>query len=91
MKTRKIPLRKCTGCLEMKDKKSLIRIVKSKDDNMSIDLSGKMAGRGAYVCKSIECLQKAYKNKGLERSFKCKVSSEIYEHLKNEMENLENE
>jgi len=75
----------------MKNKKSLIRIVKSKDDNMSIDLSGKMAGRGAYVCKSIECLQKAYKNKGLERSFKCKVSPEIYEHLKNEMENLENE
>ncbi len=85
MKQRKIPLRKCTGCMEMKNKKELIRVVKDKDDNMSIDFTGKKAGRGAYICPSQECLSKAIKNKGLERSFKCKVSNELYEQLKSEL------
>lgn len=85
MKQRKIPLRKCTGCLEMKNKKELIRVVKDKEENMSIDFTGKKPGRGAYICPSVECLSKAIKNKGLERSFKSKVSDDIYEQLKSEL------
>lgn len=86
MKTRKIPMRKCTGCQEMKEKKSLIRVVKS-EDNFSIDFTGKANGRGAYICKNKECLEKSIKNKGLERSFKCKINSSIYDELRNEFAN----
>lgn len=85
MKTRKVPLRKCTGCQEMKNKKELIRVVRDKDGNISIDFTGKKAGRGAYICPSIDCLNMAQKNKGLERSFKCKVTEELYEQLKSEL------
>lgn len=87
MKNKKIPLRKCTGCNEMKVKKQLIRIVKDKEGGFSLDTTGKKAGRGAYICHDPECLEKAIKNKGLERSFKCKVSNEIYEQLKSELMN----
>lgn len=84
---KKIPLRKCTGCLEMKDKKTLLRVVKSDslENSFAIDLSGKMAGRGAYVCNNLQCFEKAFKNKGLERSFKSPVPKEIYEVLRNEL------
>ena len=82
---RKIPLRKCTGCQEMKDKRQLIRIVKTKDGNISIDNTGKKNGRGAYICKSISCLEKAIKNKGLERSFKVSIPSDVYNALKEEL------
>lgn len=87
MKTRKVPLRKCTGCQEMKNKKELIRVVRNKEGEMSIDFTGKKAGRGAYICPELDCLNKAIKSKGLERSFKCKVSEDIYEHLRNELMN----
>jgi len=86
MKQRKIPLRKCTGCHEMKNKKELIRIVRSNEGEFSIDLSGKKPGRGAYVCPSQDCLLKAHKSKGLERSFKSAVPSAVYESLKGELE-----
>lgn len=82
---KKIPLRKCTGCQEMKEKKQLIRVVKTDEKEYSIDLTGKMAGRGAYICKNIECLEKAIKSKGLERSFKSAIPKDIYEKLRNEL------
>ena len=86
MKQRKTPLRKCTGCQEMKDKKELIRIVRDADGDFSVDATGKKAGRGAYVCSDSECLLKAHKSKGLERSFKSSVPSDVYEKLKAELE-----
>lgn len=82
---RKVPLRKCTGCGEMKNKKELIRVVKDQDDVFSIDKTGKKSGRGAYVCKNTECLKKAQKSKGLERSFKCAIPKEVYDKLLEEM------
>ena len=66
MKVKKIPLRMCTGCMEMKPKKELIRIVKTPDEDVCVDLTGKKSGRGAYICKNIECLEKAFKTKRLE-------------------------
>ena len=86
MKQRKIPLRRCTGCLEMLDKKELVRVVKTSGDNesatFSLDFTGKIAGRGAYVCPNINCLDLAVKKKGLERSFKCAIPAEVYEELR---------
>ena len=81
MKQRKIPLRKCTGCQEMKNKKELIRIVHNEAGEFLLDATGKRAGRGAYICPNLECLQKAQKSKGLERSFKEAVPREVYEQL----------
>jgi len=85
MKQRKIPLRKCTGCQEMKNKKELIRVVKNDEGEFSLDFTGKKSGRGAYVCRSLDCLEKAQKNKGFERSFKTSVPREVYENLKREL------
>nr|WP_317358185.1 YlxR family protein [uncultured Tyzzerella sp.] len=82
---KKIPLRKCTGCQEMKEKKQLIRVVRIDENQYNIDLTGKMSGRGAYICKNIECFEKAFKSKGLERSFKSPIPKDIYEKLRNEL------
>lgn len=87
MNKKKIPLRKCTGCQEMKNKKELIRIVKSNDGIYSIDYTGKKSGRGAYICSNIDCLERAKKTKGLERSFKAAIPNEVYEQLRNELNN----
>jgi hypothetical protein len=89
MKQRKIPLRKCTGCNIMKDKREMMRIVKTNEDQFSLDFTGKKPGRGAYICKNKACLLEAEKNKGLERSFKMKVDSAIYEALRNEFDENE--
>ena len=91
MKQRKIPLRKCTGCNEMKNKKEMIRIVRDQEGNFSLDFHGKKPGRGAYICKDITCLEKAEKNKGLERSFKAAVDKSIYNELKKEFEAYDGE
>ena len=91
MKTRKIPLRKCTGCQEMKDKRELIRIVRNDEGVFSLDATGKKPGRGAYICKSEECLNKAKKSKGLERSFKTAVPEEVYLSLAEELKAIEEE
>lgn len=80
--TKKIPMRQCIGCGEMKPKKELIRILKTAEDEIMIDKTGKKNGRGAYICSSEECLMKAVKNHGLERSFKKKISGEVYDLLK---------
>lgn len=87
MKTKKIPQRMCTGCMEMKPKKELIRIVRSKEGEISVDLVGKKPGRGAYICKSIECLEKAVKTKRLEKNLEVKINDEIYNRLREEIAN----
>lgn len=87
MKTKKIPERMCTGCMEMKAKKELIRIVRSKEGEISVDLVGKKPGRGAYICKSIECLEKAVKTKRLEKNLEVKINEEIYNKLREEIAN----
>ena len=85
MKQRKIPQRKCIGCHEMKDKRELVRVVKTKTEDESIfslDFTGKNPGRGAYICQNPSCFDMAFKKKGLDRSFKQKIPAEIYEELK---------
>ncbi len=77
-----LPQRSCIGCNTKKDKKDLIRIVKDKDGNISIDKTGKANGRGAYICNNVECLEKAIKSKRLERTFEKSIDSEIYENLR---------
>ncbi len=78
---RKIPLRKCTGCNEMKPKREIVRVVKNKEGEISLDLTGKKAGRGAYICNNAQCLKMARKNRGLERAFSCKIPDEVYDEL----------
>ena len=85
---KKVPLRQCVGCGLMKGKKELVRILKTPEDEICLDVTGKKNGRGAYVCKSGECLRMARKNKGLERSFKMNIQSEIYDALEKEFEKL---
>ncbi len=85
MAVRKIPMRKCLGCGEMKPKKELIRAVKSPEGEISLDLTGKKAGRGAYICRSAECFRKARKSRQLEKAFSCKISEEIYDSLEKEL------
>ncbi len=90
MKQRKVPLRKCTGCQEMKDKRELIRIVRNDAGEFSLDRTGKKPGRGAYICPNVQCLEKAQKSKGLERSFKAAVPKEVYEQLLAQLEEMGN-
>ena len=86
---KKIPLRQCVGCGEMKNKKEMMRVLKTPEDEIILDLTGKKNGRGAYLCVSRECLLKARKNKGLERSFKMSIPNEVYERLEKEYEEHE--
>lgn len=86
---RKIPMRKCVGCQEIKSKKEMLRILKTAENEFVLDATGRKNGRGAYLCFSKECLEKARKNKGLERSFKQTIPKEVYENLEKELENLE--
>lgn len=81
MKEKKIPMRQCVGCRESKDKKLLIRIVKTGDNEIVIDRTGKCNGRGAYICDCADCLKKARKNNGLSRAFKMNVADKIYDDL----------
>ena len=83
---KKIPMRQCLGCREMKPKKELIRVVRSPEGAISLDFRGKAPGRGAYVCRSGECLKKAVKSKALERAFSAQIPNEVYERLQGEME-----
>jgi len=78
LKVKKIPLRMCVGCMQMLPKKELIRVVKNKTGDLSIDFTGKKPGRGAYVCKNIECFEKAYKTSRLEKNLEIKISEDIY-------------
>ncbi|SHI70409.1 hypothetical protein SAMN05444401_1401 [Clostridium amylolyticum] len=87
MKSRKIPMRMCNGCMEMKPKKELIRIVKSPEGELSVDLTGKKPGRGAYICKDTNCLESAIKSKRINKNLETVVNDEIYNKLKEEIVN----
>ncbi len=82
---KKIPMRMCLGCGEMKPKKELIRAVKSPDGEISLDLTGKKSGRGAYICRDINCLKLARKAKRFEKSFECRISDEVYDTMEREL------
>ena len=82
MVVKKIPQRMCTGCMEMKTKKELIRIVKNKENDVSIYFTGKKPGRGAYICKDVACLEKAIKTRRLSKNLETTIGDEIYEKLK---------
>ena len=83
---KKIPERRCTGCNESKPKPELIRIVRSPQGDISLDFTGKKSGRGAYICRSINCLKKARKAKRIERALECDIPDEVYEALEAELE-----
>jgi hypothetical protein len=85
MANKKIPLRQCVGCQEAKSKKDLIRIIKTPEEEVILDATGRKNGRGAYICPNPECLKKAIKSKGLERSLKVSIPKEVYENLEKEM------
>ncbi len=85
MKLKKIPQRKCVGCGEMKSKKELIRVVRSPEGDISLDLTGKKAGRGAYVCPDKECITKAYKGHRLEKALEKQVNDDVYKKLLEEL------
>ena len=84
---RNIPMRKCTGCNEMKPKAELIRVVRSPEGEISLDLTGKKNGRGAYICKNELCLKKAIKAKRFERAFQTAIESEVFERMESEIAN----
>ena len=86
MKPKKIPMRMCIGCGEMKPKKELIRIVKAPDGEISLDFTGKKSGRGAYICRNPGGLDAAQKARKLEKSFSCRIDSEVYEVMKHELD-----
>ena len=86
---KKIPMRQCIGCGEMKSKKELLRILRTQEEEIILDATGRKNGRGAYICPNAECLKKAKRSKGLERSFKRKIDDEIYDSLTKEIENFE--
>ena len=85
---KKVPQRQCVGCGEMKNKKEMIRILKTPEGTFTLDITGRKIGRGAYLCPCMECFRKAVKGRGLERSFKMAIPKEVYETLEKEMEQL---
>lgn len=86
MQTRSVPMRMCTGCSQMKPKKEMVRVVRSAAGEISLDLTGKKSGRGAYVCKQIECLKKARKSRRIERSLGVEIPEEVYDAMEKELE-----
>ena len=86
---KKIPQRQCVGCGEFKDKKSMIRVIKTNEDEIFLDDTGKKNGRGAYICPNADCFAKAVASKGLERSFKMPIEKSVYDKLAKELENIE--
>ena len=84
-KVKKIPQRQCVGCREMKEKRELIRVVRSPEGEISLDFKGKKPGRGAYLCPNAECLKRARKSRALERAFETAITPELYDELEKEM------
>lgn len=82
-------MRKCVGCGEMKPKKEMLRILRTTEEEFVLDATGKKNGRGAYLCCSLDCFQKAVKSKGLERSFKQAIPADVYERLEKEMNEID--
>ncbi len=89
MGVKKVPMRMCIGCREMKPKRELIRIVRTTENEIKLDHIGKLNGRGAYICKNSECLKKAQKSNALARAFETSVNQEIYSQLETELEKIE--
>lgn len=85
---KKIPMRMCVGCGEMKEKRQLVRVVNNKDEGISLDPTGKKSGRGAYICKNPECFRKAQKARKLERAFSCRIDDSVYTQLEAELEGI---
>ena len=85
MKTRKLPQRMCAGCKEQKLKKELVRVVRSPEGEISLDLTGKKSGRGAYICRNVECLRLARKARRIEKSLSCQIPAEVYDQLEGEL------
>ena len=85
MRQKKIPMRMCAGCGEHKPKKELVRVVKSPEGEVSLDLTGKKPGRGAYVCRSADCLRAARKARRFERAFSCRIPDEVYDRMEEEL------
>ncbi len=91
MSVKKVPLRKCTGCGEMRNKKEMLRVIKTPEETIILDTTGKKNGRGAYICNSQECFAKARKTKALERSLKAAIPEDIYDELEKELRSLDTE
>ncbi len=89
MKAKKIPSRICVGCREPKEKRSMVRVVKTAENKICLDETGRMNGRGAYICKNMDCFQRAVQSKGLERSLKTSIPEEVIQLLKEEMSAFE--
>ena len=89
MSMKKVPMRQCAGCGEMKSKKELIRVIKTPEDDIVIDTTGKKNGRGAYLCCSLDCFNKAVERKALDRSLKVTIPKEIYTELEKELKQLD--
>jgi predicted RNA-binding protein YlxR (DUF448 family) len=85
VKQKKIPMRRCNGCNEQKPKNQLIRIVKSPEDEISLDLTGKKSGRGAYICYDVECLRKARKSRRIDRTFEMTIPDSVYDSLEEQI------
>lgn len=89
MQKKKVPMRMCCGCGEMKPKKELVRVVKTKEGEISLDLTGKKAGRGAYLCPDAACLKKARKTKRIDRTFECAIPDEVYDAMEAKLQDGE--
>lgn len=85
MQEKRVPLRKCIGCGEMSGKKTLLRIVRSKEGVVEVDPTGKKSGRGAYICREPECFSQVRRQKKLERALKCQIPDEVYEAVEKEL------
>ena len=88
MVTKKVPMRQCTGCREMKSKRDMIRVIKTAENEICIDATGRKNGRGAYICRSMDCLKQAMKSRGLERSLKMSIPDTVYQQLEEEMSHI---
>ena len=88
MVTKKVPMRQCTGCCEMKSKRDMIRVIKTAENEICIDATGRKNGRGAYICPTMECLKQAMKSRGLERSLKTSIPETVYQQLEEEMSHI---
>ena len=88
---KKIPSRQCVGCRESRTKRELIRVIRTPEGQVALDETGRMNGRGAYLCRRVECLQKARRSRGLERSLKVTIPDEIYDRLEEELRDIDTE
>lgn len=89
MVAKKVPMRQCTGCREMRSKRDMIRVIKTEENEICIDATGRKNGRGAYICPNMDCLKQAMKNRGLERSLKTAIPETVYQQLEEEMSHID--